>query len=111
MAYSLSLTDEFKNEFTTIFQNIDISFQVSFVKEQELLASICLMKLMENSDLSLHITLAVMCVSKYGAEILVPELGAVAYNIFGKASAEIREKSVKYKKCSPVDLNEFIDSL
>lgn len=111
MAYSLSLTDEFKDKFTTIFQNIDISFQVGFVKEQELLASVCLMKLMEDSDLSLHIALAVMCVSKYGAEILVPELGAAAYNIFGKASAEIREKSLKYKKCSPVDSNQFIESL
>ena len=58
MAYSLSPTDEFKDGFTTIFQDIDISFQVSFVKEQELLASICLMNLMENSGISLHIALA-----------------------------------------------------
>ena len=111
MAYSLSPTDEFKDKFTTIFQNIDISFQVSFVKEQEFLASICLMKLMEDSDLSLHIALAVMCVSKYGAEILVPELGAVAYKIFGEASAEIREKSVYFEKCSNASSNKLIGSL
>lgn len=111
MAHSLSSTDEFKDEFTTIFQNIDISFQVSFVKEQELLASICLMKLMEDSDLSLHIALAVICVSKYNIQILVPELGVAAYKVFGEASAEIREKSVNFKKCSPIDSNEFIESL
>lgn len=111
MAYSLSPTDEFKDEFTTIFQDIDISFQVSFVKEQELLASICLMKLMEDSDLSLHIALAVMCVSKYNVEILVPELGAAAYKVFGETSAEIREKSVKHQKCSTVNSNKLIESL
>lgn len=111
MAYSFCPTDEFKDEFVTIFQNIDISFQVGFVKEQEFLASICLMKLMEDTDLDLHIALAVMCLSKYGAKILVPELGVAAYKLFGKASAEIREKSVKYKKCSPIDSNEFIESL
>lgn len=111
MAYSLSPTDEFKDEFITIFQNIDISFQVSFVKEQELLASICLMKLMEDSDLSLHIALAVICVSKYNINILVPELGVAAYRVFGEASAEIREKSVDFKKCSNASSNKLIGSL
>lgn len=111
MAYSLSPTVEFKDEFTTIFQNIDISFQVSFVKEMELLASICLMELMEDSGMSLHIALAVICVSKYNIQILVPELGAAAYKVFGEASSEIREKSVDFKKCSSVDSNEFIESL
>ena len=72
MAYSLSPTDEFKDEFATIFLDIDISFQANFTKEQELLASICLMKLMEDSDLGLHIALAVICVSKYNIQILVP---------------------------------------
>lgn len=111
MAYSLSPTNEFKDEFTTIFQNIDISFQGSFVKEQELLASICLMNLMEDSDLSLHIALAVMCVSKYNVEILVPELGAAAYKVYGEASAEIREKSTKCPKCSTANLDKLIESL
>ena len=111
MAYSLSPTEEFKDEFTTIFQNIDISFQVNFLKEQELLASICLMKLMENSEISLHIALAVMCVSKYNVEILVPELRVTAYKVFGETSAEIRENSVKYKKGSTLNSNEFIESL
>lgn len=111
MAYSLNATDEFKNEFITIFQNIDISFQANFTKEQELLASICLMKLMEDSDVSLHIALAVMCVSKYNVEILVPELGEAAYKVFGETSAEIREKSVKYQKCSTVNSNKLIESL
>lgn len=111
MAYSLSPTDEFKDEFITIFQNIDISFQVSFVKEQELLASICLMKLMEDSYLSLHIALAVICVSKYNIKILVPELGVAAYKVFGEASAEIREKSVDFKKCSNASSSKLIGSL
>ncbi|MDD2477253.1 MAG: GTPase-associated system all-helical protein GASH, partial [Dysgonamonadaceae bacterium] len=111
MAYSLNPTDEFKDEFTTIFQNIDISFQANFTKEQELLSSICLMKLMEDSDLSLHIALAVMCVSKYNIEILVPELGAAAYKVFGERSAEIREKSTNYKKISTANSNKLIESL
>lgn len=111
MAYSLSPTVEFKDEFTTIFQNIDISFQVSFVKEMELLASICLMELMEDSGISLHIALAVICVSKYNIQILVPELGAAAYKVFGEASSEIREKSVDFKKCSNASSNKLIGSL
>ncbi|MGL4363504.1 MAG: GTPase-associated system all-helical protein GASH [Cellulosilyticaceae bacterium] len=111
MVYSLSPPDQFKDEFTTIFQNIDISFQGSFVKEQELLASICLMKLMEETGLSLHIALAVMCVSKYNVEILVPELAVAAYKVFSETSAEIREKSVKYQKCSTVNSNKLIESL
>lgn len=111
MAYSLSPTDEFVDEFITIFQNIDISFQISYTKEQEFLASICLLELMEDSDISLHIALAVICVSKYNIQILVPELGAVAYKVFGETSAEIREKSVNFKKCSSIDSNKFIKSL
>lgn len=50
MAYSLNATDEFKDKFISIFQNFDISFQANFTKEQEFLASISLMKLMEDSD-------------------------------------------------------------
>lgn len=111
MAYSLSPTDEFKDRFTTIFQNIDISFQVSFVKEQELLSSICLMKLMKETDLSLHIALAVICVSKYNIQISVPELGIEAYRVFGESSAEIREKSADLKKCSNTISNKLIESL
>ena len=111
MAYSLSPADEFKDEFTTIFQDIDISFQVSFIKEQELLASICLMKLMEDTELSLHTALSVICVSRYNVEILVPELVAAAYKVFGKSSAEIRESSVTYKKCSVVNSKKLIESI
>lgn len=111
MAYSLNATDEFKNKFITIFQNIDISFQTSFAKEQSFLASICLMKLMKESDFSLEIALAVMCLSKYNGEIFVPELEERAYKIFGETSAGIREQSAKYRECSTVDSDKLIESL
>lgn len=111
MAFSLKPSEEFRQQFVSVFQNIDMSFQCNFTKEQELLSCICLIKLMKDSNLHLHIALAVMCISKYNIEVLVPELITEAYQIFGTNSSEIREKSINYKSYLTTNSTNFAKSI
>jgi hypothetical protein len=111
MAFSLKPSEEFRQHFVSVFQNIDMSFQLSFTKEQELLSCICLIKLMKDSSLHIHIALAVMCISKYNIEVLVPELITEAYQVFGTNSAIIREKSISYKSYLTTKSTNFAKSI
>ncbi len=108
MAFGLKVNEEFKNDFYSIFQNIDMRFSANSLKELSILSCICLMKLMEETDLNKKIALSVMCLSKYNLEILVPELVTQAYECFYKLSSALREKEIEYKPVSTKNTKEFI---
>ena len=111
MAFGLNTNEQFKNEFSLIFQNIDMRFQPDALKELSLLSCMCLMKLLKESNLNINVALSIMCLSKYNLEILVPELVSQSFECFYEVSAELREKKLKCKPCPTKNTNDFINLL
>jgi len=109
MAFGLNSNEQFAKEFALIFQNIDMRFQPDALKELSLLSCMCLMKLIEESNLSINVALSVMCLSKYNLEILVPELVTKAFECFYEVSAGLRDKKIQYKLYSIKSTEEFIE--
>jgi hypothetical protein len=108
MAFGLNTNEQFKTDFASVFQNIDMRFPDNSLKELSLLACICLMKLMQETSLNINIALSVMCLSKYNLEILVPELVTQAFECFYEVSAGLRDKKIKYKPYPIKSTKEFI---
>ncbi len=111
MAFGLNASEQFKNDFVPIFQDIDMRFQANNLRELSILSSICLMKLMKETSLKVTIAVSVMCLSHYNLEILVPELVTEAFKCFFETSSELRDKKIKCKTCATKSTNEFINLL
>ncbi len=108
MAFGLNVREQFKNDFVSIFQDIDMRFQDNSLRELSILSSICLMKLMQLESLKVTIAVSVMCLSHYNLEILVPELVTEAFECFFQTSSELREKEIKCKTYATKSTDEFI---
>lgn len=109
--YFLPVKDDFFQEFISVFQDIDISFNKNNKKEISVLAGNILVHLMEHEKLKLDIIFSIICLSLYNIDVAVPEIIEKAYISFGELSANIREREIAYKKVSTKPLKDYVLTL
>lgn len=104
--YGLKTNEEFRKEFVSNFNELDISFIADNKKELSVLAGNILLNLMKKKEFSLLITLSIICLSKYSIDIVLPDIIEKAYKCFGEMSAKIREREYV---CKSVPVKTFKD--
>lgn len=109
--YLLKAPDTFKQEFVAIFHDIDISFDPTNTREIAYLAGNILINLMENANLALDIIFAIICLSEYKIDVVLPEVIEMAYKKFGKISADTRERVITYKNVNTKSIKDYAVSL
>jgi len=110
-SFKLKVDEQFRDEFVSIFQNIDMRFQADAETELSLLACMCLIKLLENNDFNTAISLSVLCLSKYGIDILVPELILRANKCFQTKASQLRESAHTIKSIKTTHSDNFLKEI
>jgi len=91
MFFGLPTDVSFRNQFTESYANKDLTFQSKNEREISLLAGVTLMELIEKDIQVNKIVLAIMCITLFKQEVVIPEIPDVVSDKLDDITADIRE--------------------
>jgi hypothetical protein len=107
--FGLPTDQDFINDFAEVYQNVDMTFSKKNYRELSLLAGVTLLQLLESDEYATEIALAIIILSVYDQEVILPEVLDIAAEKLRDITANTREliQENELKKLSSIGVDQL----